>query len=202
MGVITVDSRRSLAPAYEEGQPVEISSTAVKELREKTGAGVMDCKKALQEANGDFDRAVEVLRERGAMMLAKKLEREANQGIIDTYIHAGGRIGAMVELNCETDFVARTEDFRALAHDIAMQVAAMSPKYVRPDEVADGDSEAEHVLLTQPFIKDSKRTIEQLIHEGVSKLGENIQIRRFVRFEVGAPLPGATPAGSDGANAG
>jgi len=162
----------------------------------------MDCKKALQEANGDFDRAVAVLRERGAMLLAKKLDREANQGIIDTYIHAGGRIGAMVELNCETDFVARTDDFRALAHDIAMQVAAMSPKYVRPDEVADGDSEAEHVLLTQAFIKDPKRTIEQLIQEGVAKLGENIQIRRFVRFEVGAPLPGATPAGGDGANAG
>jgi elongation factor Ts len=181
---------------------VEISSTAVKELREKTGAGVMDCKKALQEANGDFDRAVAVLRERGAMLLAKKLDREANQGIIDTYIHAGGRIGAMVELNCETDFVARTDDFRSLAHDIAMQVAAMSPKYVRPDEVAGGDGEAEHVLLTQPFIKDPKRTIEQLIHEGVAKLGENIQIRRFVRFEVGAPAPGATPAGGDGANAG
>jgi len=172
---------------------VEISATSVKELREKTGAGVMECKKALQEANGDLDRAVEVLRERGALQLQKKLAREANQGIIDTYIHAGGRIGAMVELNCETDFVARTEDFRKLAHDIAMQIAAMSPRYIRADEVQDGEGEAEHVLLTQPFIRDSKRTIEQLIHEAVGKLGENIQIRRFVRFEVGGKLADATP---------
>ncbi len=173
---------------------MDISATSVKELREKTGAGIMECKKALQEANGNVDRAVEVLRERGAMQLAKKLEREANQGIVDTYIHAGGRIGAMVELNCETDFVARTDDFRKLAHDIAMQIAAMSPRYIRPDEVQDAESEAEHVLLKQPFIRDSKRTIEQLIHESVSKLGENIQIRRFIRFEVGGALPGATPA--------
>jgi elongation factor Ts len=171
----------------------EISATAVKELREKTGAGVMDCKKALQEANGNLDRAVEILREKGALTLAKKLDREANQGIIDTYIHAGGRIGAMVELNCETDFVARTEDFRKLAHDIAMQVAAMSPQYVRSDEVVDGDAPEERILMKQAFIKDPKRTIEQLIHEAVGKLNENIQIRRFVRFEVGAPEPGATP---------
>jgi elongation factor Ts len=171
----------------------------VKALREKTGAGVMDCKKALQEANGNLERAADILREKGAMQLAKKLDRTANQGIIDTYIHAGGRIGAMIELNCETDFVARTEDFRKLAHDIAMQIAAMSPRYIRPDEVQDGEGEAEHVLLKQPFIRDPKRTIEQLIHEAVSKLGENIQIRRFVRFEVGGDMPGATPAATDGA---
>jgi len=177
---------------------LEISPTAVKALREKTGAGVMDCKKALVEANGNLDRAADILREKGAMQLAKKLERAANQGIVDTYIHAGGRIGAMIELNCETDFVARTEDFRKLAHDIAMQIAAMSPRYIRPDEVQDGESEAEHVLLKQPFIRDPKRTIEQLIHEAVTKLGENIQIRRFVRFEVGGELPGVTPANTDG----
>ncbi len=165
---------------------MEISPTQVKALREKTGAGVMDCKKALEAAGGDFDRATEILREKGAMTLAKKLERAANQGIVDTYIHAGGRIGAMVELNCETDFVARTEDFRRLAHDIAMQVAAMSPVYIRPDEVEGQDSPEEQVLLKQAFIKDPKFTIEQLIHEAVSKLNENIQIRRFVRFEVGA----------------
>jgi len=179
---------------------VEISASAVKELREKTSAGVMDCKKALLEADGNFDRAVDILREKGAMQLAKKLEREANQGIIETYIHAGGRIGAMVELNCETDFVARTEDFHKLAHDIAMQIAAMSPKYIRPDEVADEESDAEHVLLKQAFIKDSKRTIEDLIHEAVGKLGENIQIRRFVRFEVGGALP-AAPSDGNGAKA-
>src|SRR5690349_17264627 len=149
----------------------------------------MDCKKALQEANGNFERAEEILREKGAMQLAKKLDRAANQGIIDTYIHAGGRIGAMVELNCETDFVARTEDFRKLAHEIAMQVAAMSPKYVHANEVVEGEAAEEQVLLKQAFIKDPKRTIEQLIHEAVSKLGENIQIRRFVRFEVGATAP-------------
>ncbi|HEX6608081.1 MAG TPA: translation elongation factor Ts [Chloroflexia bacterium] len=182
---------------------MEISSTTVKELREKTGAGVMDCKKALQEANGNFDRAVVILREKGAMQLAKKLEREANQGIIDTYIHAGGRIGAMVELNCETDFVARTEDFRKLAHDIAMQVAAMSPRYVRAEEAPDGaEGVEEQTLLKQAFIRDPKLTIEQLIHEAVGKLGENIQVRRFVRFEVGAPVPGEAQGGGNGSTAG
>src|SRR4051812_12326136 len=134
---------------------VEISPTAVKELREKTGAGVMDCKKALQEANGNPDRAIEILREKGAMQLAKKLDRAANQGVIDTYIHGGGRIGAMVEINCETDFVARTEDFRTLAHDVAMQVAAMSPRYVRAEEAPEGVVVLdEHILLKQPFIRD------------------------------------------------
>jgi elongation factor Ts len=182
---------------------VEISSTTVKELREKTGAGVMDCKKALQEANGNFERAVVILREKGAMQLAKKLEREANQGIIDTYIHAGGRIGAMVELNCETDFVARTEDFRKLAHDIAMQVAAMSPRYVRAEEAPDGAEGVEdQTLLKQAFIRDPKLSIEQLIHEAVGKLGENIQVRRFVRFEVGAPVPGEAQGGGNGSTAG
>jgi elongation factor Ts len=158
----------------------------------------------LQEANGNADRAIEILREKGAMQLAKKLDRAANQGVIDTYIHGGGRIGAMVEINCETDFVARTEDFRTLAHDIAMQVAAMSPRYVRAEEAGEGvEVLDEQVLLKQPFIRDPKRTIEQLIHEAVGKLGENIQIRRFIRFEVGAALPGATPEGDGtGASAG
>jgi elongation factor Ts len=196
--------RRRSAPGIKRRyEPVEISSTTVKELREKTGAGVMDCKKALQEANGNFDRAVVILREKGAMQLAKKLEREANQGIIDTYIHAGGRIGAMVELNCETDFVARTEDFRKLAHDIAMQVAAMSPRYVRAEDAGEGaEGVEEQTLLRQAFIRDPKLTIEQLIHEAVSKLGENIQVRRFVRFEVGAPMPGEAQGGGNGSNAG
>ena len=182
---------------------MEISSTSVKELREKTGAGVMDCKKALQEADGNFDRAVVILREKGAMQLAKKLDREANQGIIDTYIHAGGRIGAMVELNCETDFVARTEDFRKLAHEIAMQVAAMAPRYVRVEDAEAGaEGVEEQTLLKQAFIRDSKLTIEQLIHEAVGKLGENIRVRRFVRFEVGAPMPGETQGDGNGSNAG
>src|SRR6476469_9013568 len=115
----------------EEDIVVEISASAVKELREKTGAGIMDCRKALEQAEGHVDRAVEVLRERGLARASKVAGRVANQGLIDTYIHAGGRIGAMVELNCETDFVARTDEFRKLAHDIAMQVAAMSPQSVR-----------------------------------------------------------------------
>jgi elongation factor Ts len=195
--------RREAAGLSRRYTTVEISSTTVKELREKTGAGVMDCKKALQEANGNFERAVVILREKGAMQLAKKLEREANQGIIDTYIHAGGRIGAMVELNCETDFVARTEDFRKLAHDIAMQVAAMSPRYVRAEEAPDGaEGVEEQTLLKQAFIRDPKLTIEQLIHEAVSKLGENIQVRGFVRFEVGAPVRGAAQGGGNGSTAG
>ena len=138
---------------------MEISATAVKELREKTGAGVMDCKKALQEANGNMERAAEILREKGADASAKKLERAANQGIIDTYIHAGGRIGAMVELNCETDFVARTDDFRTLAHEIAMQVAAMVAALLsRPDEVQDERrAKPSTCCSSSAFIRDPKR---------------------------------------------
>jgi elongation factor Ts len=173
---------------------VDISASAVKALREKTGAGVMDCKKALQEANGNVDRAVEILRERGMVQLAKKSGRAANQGIIDTYIHAGGRIGAMVELNCETDFVARTDDFRSLAHDIALQVAAMSPREVG-DMSSDADAGDETLLVNQPFIKNPRLTIRQLIHEAVLKLGENIMVSRFVRFEVGG---GAAAEGAEG----
>jgi len=163
---------------------VDISTSVVKELREKTGAGVMDCKRALQEANGNVERAVEILRDKGMAALNKKSGREANQGVIDTYIHAGGRIGAMVEVNCETDFVARTDDFRNLAHDIAMQVAAMSPREVG-DMSPDGDTSDETLLVNQSFIKNPRLTIRQLVHEAVMKLGENIVVSRFTRFEVG-----------------
>src|SRR5207249_5872059 len=142
---------------------MEITAANVKELRNQTGAGVMECKRALVEARGNIDAAIEILRRQGLDRADRKAGRPAQQGVVDSYIHAGGRIGAMVEVNCETDFVARTDDFRQLAHDIAMQVAAMSPRYVRPDEVVAGDAPEEQILLKQPFIKDPKRTIDQLI---------------------------------------
>lgn len=164
-----------------------VSTEHVKRLREETGAGVMDCKRALDEAGGDYAKAVELLTEWGAARAEKKAHRETSQGIVDAYIHAGGRVGALVEINCETDFVARTEAFRALAHDIAMQVAAMSPVAVSEDDLpagAEGDP-SELVLLKQAFIKDPSKTIEQLVKETIAQTGENIRIRRFARFELG-----------------
>jgi elongation factor Ts len=159
----------------------------VKELREKTGAGVMECRRTLEEAGGDVRRAEEILRERGEAQAAKKAGREASQGVIDCYIHGGGRIGVLVEVNCESDFVARNEDFRAMAHDIAMQIAAMNPQYISPEEVpADVEGDREQLaLLSQSFIKSPDRTIRDLITEKIAKLGENIRVRRFVRYEVG-----------------
>lgn len=167
---------------------MDISASAVKELREKTGAGVMECKRALVEAKGDMDKAIEILRQAGLARAEKKAERVASQGVIDAYIHAGGRIGSMVELNCETDFVARNEEFRALAHDIAMQVAATAPSYISAQEVPEEQKAhaAELALLEQPFIKDPKRTIGDVIKDKIAKFGENIVVRRFVRYELGA----------------
>lgn len=167
---------------------MEITASMVKELREKTSAGVMDCRRALEEAGGDVAKAAEILKERGVALAEKRAGRVASQGTIDTYIHAGGRIGAMVEVNCETDFVARLPEFKALAHDIAMQVAATNPKYVRLEEVPEGSEEepAEVVLMEQPFIKDPGRKIRDIMHDMIAKTGENIQMRRFVRFELGA----------------
>lgn len=164
-----------------------ISAEQVKELREKTGAGVMDCKRALTEAGGNVQKATEILHQQGLLRAEKKAGRVATQGLIDAYIHAGGRIGAMVEVNCETDFVARTEDFRQLAHDIAMQVAATAPKYVAASDVPESEANRanELALLAQPFIKDSSVTIEDLIKRNVAKLGEAIRVRRFVRYELG-----------------
>ncbi len=163
----------------------EVSAAKVKELRELTGAGVMDSKRALEAAGGDLAKAVEILRQQGLARAAKKAERKAEQGMIDAYIHAGGRIGAMVEVNCETDFVARTEDFRRLVHDIAMQIAATSPKVVG-NEPELGEVSEEEILLKQPFIKDPSITIEDLIKGSIAKMGENIVVRRFARFELGA----------------
>jgi elongation factor Ts len=178
---------------------VVITADQVKQLREKSGAGIMECKRALEQVDGDLNRAIDLLKQQGLAKAEKKSGRSASQGLIEPYIHGGGRIGAIVEVNCETDFVARTADFRELAHDLAMQVAATSPRFVAAEEVAPeawselereyGDREiaaAAVVLLDQPFIKDAKLTIRDLIRDRIAKLGENIVVRRFARFEVGA----------------
>ena len=161
----------------------------------------MDCKRALQESDGDFQRAVDLLKQQGLAKAEKKSGRSASQGVIEPYIHAGGRIASLVEVNCETDFVARTPDFRNLAHDVAMQVAAMNPQYVSEDEVPADDWEglerefgsraqalAAVCLLDQAFIKSPKSSIRDLVKDAIAKLGENIVVRRFARFEVGAGI--------------
>lgn len=196
-----------------------VTAQMVKELRERTGAGMMDCKKALAET-GDMDKAIEYLREKGLAAAAKKAGRIAAEGIVESYIHGGGRIGVLIEVNCETDFVAKTDDFKELVRDLAMQVAAAKPEYVAREEVPaeiiekekeilkaqavnEGKPEAiaekmvagriekfykEACLLEQPFIKDSDVTVKQLVTDKISKIGENISVRRFVRFEMGEGL--------------
>jgi len=165
---------------------VTIKTEQIKELRSRTSAGVMDCKKALEDCQGDLDKAESLLKEKGVASAAKKAGRDTNQGLIETYIHSGGRIAAMVEVNCETDFVARTEDFEGLAHDIAMQVAAMSPSFVSKSDNSDQEElPDEAYLLNQPFIKDPSKNIQDVINEAVGKLGENIRVRRFQRFSLG-----------------
>ncbi len=165
---------------------MEISATAVKELREETGAGIMDCKRALQTANGNKERAKAILREQGLASAEKKASREARQGVIESYIH-GGRIGVLLELNCETDFVARTDDFRQLARTIAQQIAAMNPKYISRADVHEGTEVGEgEVLLEQEWIRQGGTTIEQLVKGTIAKVGENIVVRRFTRYELGA----------------
>jgi elongation factor Ts len=160
----------------------------IKALREETGAGVMDAKRALDSADGDMAKAKAILREQGMAAAAKRAERETSNGVVEAYIHAGGRIGVLVEVNCETDFVANTEDFRGLARNIAMQIAAMNPMLVSrddPEREKHEGSDEEICLLSQPFIRDSSRTIEGLVQDAVAKTGENIRIRRFTRFELG-----------------
>lgn len=168
---------------------MEITTAMIKELREASGAGVMDAKRALEEAQGDMAQAKTILREKGVAAAAKRSDRETSNGVIESYIHAGGRIGVLVEVNCETDFVANTEDFRQLARNIAMQVAAMNPQLISADERAGNPqlegSDEELCLLSQPFIRDGSRTIQTLVSDTVAKTGENIRIRRFVRFELG-----------------
>lgn len=197
---------------------VKIDAKLVKELREKSGAPMGDCLKALQEAKGNMDDAFVVLRKRGMASAAKKASRTTNEGAVGTYIHAGGKIGVLIELNCESDFVARTDDFQELLRDIAMHIAATDPRFVGRDEVSQSDLDRERevflaqpamkgkpeaviekilegkvakfyeevCLLDQPFIKESSQTISQLIAGKVAKLGENISVRRFARFKVGA----------------
>jgi len=167
-----------------------VAATAedVKRLRELTNAGVMDCKRALDEASGNVDRAVEILKERGVASAAKRSSRETSQGLVDSYIHAGGRIGVLVEVNCETDFVARTDAFKQLVHDVAMQIAGIPTTVAITEEELPADAEGsveETVLLKQPFIRNSSQTIEQLVQEAIAQTGENIRIRRFARFELG-----------------
>jgi len=194
-----------------------ITTEMVKELRQRTGAGVLECKKVLEETSGDMDRAMEILHERGLAKAAKKVEREAKDGLIEAYVHPGGRLASLIEVNCETDFVARTPDFKELVHDLAMQVVATNPRYVAmadvPADVLEQEqghhraqlaSEnkspqmieeivagrmakfyAEACLLQQPFIKDEGKTVQDLITEKIAKLGENIRVKRFARFELG-----------------
>ena len=199
---------------------MEVTATLIKDLRERTGAGMADCKKALTETGGDMDKAIDYLRAKGLAKAAKKAGREATEGLIVSYIHAGGRIGVLVEINCETDFVARNDDFQAFTRAVAMQIAAMSPQFVRKDEVSQdviarekdvlmakaketGKPEPviqkmvegqitkwmkEICLLDQPYVKDPDKTIDQVQQELIAKIGENIKIRRFVRFELGEGL--------------
>jgi elongation factor Ts len=200
-------------------ETMKIDAKLVKELREKSGAPMGDCLKALQETNGDIENAFVALRKRGMASAAKKAARTTNEGAVGTYIHAGGKIGVLLELNCESDFVARTADFQELLRDIAMHIAATDPRYVRKEDVTAADLEREKdvyraqaaatgkppaiiekmlegklgkfyeevCLLEQPFIKEQSQTIAQIIATKVGKLGENISVRRFARFKVGAP---------------
>jgi len=148
-----------------------ITAELVKQLREKTGASMMDCKKALEDAKGDEARATEILKEKDKLTAMKKLERTANQGVIEAYVHANAKIGVLLELKCETDFVARNSEFKELAHDIAMHIAGM-------------DSKSVETLLDEPFVRDSGTTIKALIEGKIGKLGENIQVGRFIRLEL------------------
>jgi len=194
-----------------------VSIEQIKELREVTGAGVLDCRKALEQSGGDFDKAVENLREKGLALAAKRADREASEGMVELYSHGNGRVGVMVELNCETDFVARSEAFRSFAHELALQVAAGAPQYVSPEDVPadvlererstararaldEGKSEAvverivegrlekfldEACLVRQTYIRDENLTIQKLLMDKVAATGENLVIRRFVRWELG-----------------
>jgi len=195
----------------------EISASLVKELRDRTGAGMMDCKRALQETAGDLEAAAEYLRKQGIAKADKKADRKANEGLVHSYIHQGGKIGVLVEINCETDFVARTDDFQAFCHEIAMQIAAASPQYLRREEISEdilakekeilreaalNEGKPENVvdrivegklekyfeqvcLLEQPYIRDSDKSVEEVLKEAIASLGENIQIARFTRYALG-----------------
>ncbi len=180
---------------------MEISTALIKELRDHSGAGIMACRNALIETKGDMEKAVEFLKQQSIYMVEKKTARSASQGLIETYIHTGGRIGAMIELNCETDFVARTDEFRELAHYLAMQIAALNPQFVSEEQIPEADdSEPETVcLLLQPFIKDPEQSIQDVINEAIARVGENIKVSRFARFEVGQTEENVTDLETSGA---
>jgi elongation factor Ts len=204
-------------PVEEAKIQLEITTSMIKDLREATAAGVLDCKKALEASGGDVERAKAYLLEKGIAAAAKKADREVKEGLIEAYVHAGSRVGALIELDCETDFVARTEEFRALAHDLAMQVVAANPLYLAPEDIpphvleeetkdyraqARDAGKPEHIiekvvegklqkyhqevcLMKQPFIKDDELTVQDIIARMIAKVGENIVVRRFARFELG-----------------
>lgn len=188
----------------------------VADLREKTGAGLLDCKKALTEANGNLEEAITILRKKGAASAAKKADRLAKDGLIHAYIHVGGKVGVLIEVNCETDFVARNEDFKAFVNDLCLQIAAANPLYVSRDQVPEADLQKERdiataqvqgkppaavqkivegklekhfstvCLLDQPFVKTPEKTVKDMLTEKIAKIGENIQVRRFTRYQLGA----------------
>jgi elongation factor Ts len=166
---------------------LKITTGMIKELREQSGAGIMDCRNALVSSGGDMEKALNLLKEKGLLKAQKKAERATSQGLIESYIHTAGRIGAMVELNCETDFVARTDEFKGLAHCLAMQVAALAPKYISEEEIKEREDidPGEACLLAQPYIKDPTVTVKDVIGETIAKVGENIRVSRFVRYELG-----------------
>jgi elongation factor Ts len=179
----------------------------VKELREATGAGVLDCRKALEAAGGDMEKAVQILREKGAVSAAKRAERETREGRIEGYIHPGNRVGVLLEIDCESDFVARTASFQELAHELALHVAFANPRYIRPEDVSAADLEAEKAawrklgladmedqlkkfyeeacLMEQRYVRDDKLKVKELVQQAIAQLGENIVVRRFARYELG-----------------
>jgi elongation factor Ts len=192
-----------------------ITAQMVSDLREKTGAGLLDCKKALTEANGNVEEAIVILRKKGVASAAKKAARATREGLIETYIHVGGKLGVMVEVNCETDFVARNDEFKTFCRDLCLQIAAANPTYVRREEVPEADLAKEReiataqvqgkppaalqriiegklekyystvCLLDQPFVKQPEKTVKDILTEKVAKIGENIQVRRFIRYQLG-----------------
>jgi len=193
-----------------------VTAQMVNELRAQTGAGLMDCKRALVESNGNHEEAITLLRKRGAASAAKKADRATTEGVIHSYIHVGGKVGVLIEVNCETDFVARTDEFRAFVNDLCLQIAAASPTFVSRDQVAEADLAKEReiaaaqvvgkppaavqkivegklekyystiCLLDQPFVKQPEKTVKEILTEKIAKTGENIQIRRFVRYQLGS----------------
>ena len=169
------------------GERLIIPAVMVKDLRDQTGAGIMLCRNALLEAEGDMRRALQILKQQGLLQAQKKAKRATTQGVIETYVHTGGCIGAMVELNCETDFVARTDEFKELAHHLAMQVAAQDPQFISREEIPEGaDIEPEAAcLLLQPYIKNPDETVQDIIAETIARVGENIKVARFARFKIG-----------------